>query len=125
MLNIVAITGVDQYLAILYPLEYSANVTRLISWLLIGLVWGFGLLASVLGSLKLVSPFSPWTSCRVALRALEGDGGGGVCGFRWWLAGINAALYVVPLCLLSFIYLGGDTILRSPRGHQQEVTSWW
>ena len=72
-LNIVAISGVDQYLAILYPLEYSTKVTRLISWLLIGLVWGFGVLASVLGSLKLVSLSSPWTSCRVALKTQVGE----------------------------------------------------
>ena len=58
----------DQYLAILYPLEYSTKFTRLVSWLLIGLVWGSGLLASALGSLKLASPRSPWTSCRVALK---------------------------------------------------------
>ena len=104
-LNIVAVSGVDQYLAILYPLEYSTKVTRLMSWLLIGLVWGFGVLASVLGSLKLVSASSPWASCRVALKTPEGDAVNGDLGSRWWLAGINAALYVVPLCLLSFIYL--------------------
>ena len=100
--NAIAVSGVDQYLAILYPLEYSTKVTRLMSWLLIGLVWGFGVLASVLGSLKLVSLSSPWTSCRVALKTA--DGGGHVVS-RWWLAGINAVLYMAPLCLLSFIYL--------------------
>ena len=94
----------DQYLAILYPLEYSAKVTRLMSWLLIALVWGLGALASVLGGLKLASARSPWASCRLALGGADSGDGGGVPP-RWWLAGINAALYVLPLCLLSFIYL--------------------
>ena len=103
-LNIFPISsGVDQYLAILYPLEYSTKVTRLMSWLLIALVWGLGALASVLGGLKLASASSPWASCRLALRGAD-NGDGGVPP-RWWLAGINAALYVLPLCLLSFIYL--------------------
>jgi hypothetical protein len=62
------ITGVDQYLAVLDPLEYNAKVTRGVSWKLIALVWTLGFSAAVAASTQLVSAAnrSPWTSCREA-----------------------------------------------------------
>ena len=70
--------GVDQYLAILYPLEYSTKVTRRSSWKLISLVWTLGLGASILGGLQLtVSPHSPWAACRHALKSRPQ---------QWWLS---------------------------------------
>ena len=60
--------GVDQYLAVLDPLEYNAKVTRGVSRKLISLVWILGISAAAIASSQLIwaSEHSPWISCREA-----------------------------------------------------------
>ena len=61
-------SGVDQYLAVLDPLEYNAKVTRGVSRKLISLVWILGISAAAVASSQLIwaSEHSPWISCREA-----------------------------------------------------------
>ena len=66
--NYITISGVDQYLAVLDPLEYNAKVTRGVSRKLISLVWILGISAAAVASSQLIwaSEHSPWISCREA-----------------------------------------------------------
>ena len=61
-------SGVDQYLAVLDPLEYNAKVTRGVSRKLISSVWILGFSAAAIASSQLIwaSDYSPWISCREA-----------------------------------------------------------
>ena len=88
--------GVDQYLAILYPLEYSTKVTRRSSWKLVSLVWILGLGASVLGSLQLTVSHSPWAACRHALKTRPQEWWLNSQVHRAWIAGIMYSLMTLP-----------------------------
>ncbi len=59
--------GVDQYLAILHPLEYSTRMTARAGWQLIASTWLTGSAAAALGAAQLVNAESPWRACRAAL----------------------------------------------------------
>ena len=94
--------GIDQYFAILYPLEYSTKVTHKVSWQLISLVWTLGLIASTLSSLQLIASHSPWQACKTAL----GDGRALLGSHRAWIAAVNLIIcYLIPMALLTFMYL--------------------
>ena len=58
----------DQYLAVLDPLEYNAKVTKGASRKLISLVLVLGISAAAIASCQLIwaSEHSPWISCREA-----------------------------------------------------------
>ena len=52
----------DQYLAILDPLEYPFKVTKVISWQMISLVWALSLTSSMGTAFQMVTAASqsPW-----------------------------------------------------------------
>ena len=60
------IIGLDQYMAVIFPLEYTTRITSSFSWQLISTVWVLGALAAIPGSLQMMSAgeMSPWFSCR-------------------------------------------------------------
>ena len=60
------ILGLDQYMAVIFPLEYTTRITSSFSWRLISTVWVLGALAAIPGSLQMMSAgkMSPWFSCR-------------------------------------------------------------
>ena len=116
-------SGVDQYLAVLDPLEYNAKVTRGVSRKLISSVWILGFSAAAIASSQLIwaSDYSPWISCREAAAlsvtgnnkvAAAGGVGGGDTGSlefglqgRIWLAVISIAFFVGPVLILTCIYV--------------------
>ena len=55
-------SGVDQYLAILDPLEYPFKVTKVVSWQMISLVWALSLTSSMGTAFQMVTAASqsPW-----------------------------------------------------------------
>ena len=55
-------SGVDQYLAILDPLEYPFKATKVVSWQMISLVWGLSLTSSLGTAFQMVTAarHSPW-----------------------------------------------------------------
>ena len=93
----------DQYLAVLYPLEYSAKITRGISLKLIATVWIVGFLAATVASSQLVSAGqrSPWLSCRLQNKTLD------LSPLRGspWLFCTSGAFFLVPVLILTGIYL--------------------
>lgn len=92
----------DQYLAVVYPLEYSAKVTRGMSRKLIVGVWTLGALAATVASSQLMSAgdSSPWRSCRTMTGLLTS-----LQGSQQWLLCISALFFLVPVLILSGIYL--------------------
>lgn len=91
----------DQYLAVLDPLEYNAKVARGVSWKLILLVWTLGFSAAAATSTQLVSAGerSPWTSCHEVAISKEAYQG-------WkWLVITSSAFFVAPVLILTCIYL--------------------
>ena len=101
-------TGVDHYLAILYPLEYPTKVTPRVSFHLILLVWGLGLVASALGGLQLLGGNSPWHTCRsTAIFKPPAPA-------TWTIAALDVGLlFLLPVSALSFIYLKIFIVARS------------
>ncbi len=106
--------GLDQYLAILYPLEYSTKMTARVGWQLISATWVLGLMASALGVIQLVNGASPWHACRAAFSqegrilrwAKEPSPIWGVVPRRALLTAIHVGLcYVIPMILITFLYL--------------------
>ncbi len=104
--------GVDQYFAILYPLEYSTKVTHRVSWQLISLVWSLGLVSAALGALQLTTSGSPWRVCRAALPPAIEKWGWQEAGHhlrlprRAWLACLHlTTCYLLPMAALAFIYV--------------------
>ena len=55
-------SGVDQYLAILDPLEYPFKATRVVSWQMISLVWALGFTSSFGTAFQMITAArqSPW-----------------------------------------------------------------
>ena len=91
----------DQYLAVLYPLEYNTKVNRGTSLKLIFSVWALGFFAATVASSQLISAGhrSPWLSCRdssVDLSILEGSP---------WLLIASSAFFMLPVLVLTGIYL--------------------
>lgn len=93
----------DQYLAVVYPLEYSAKVTRGMSLKLIVGVWTLGALAATVASSQLMSAgdSSPWQSCRRTMTSLLSI----LRGSQLWLFCISALFFLVPVIILTGIYL--------------------
>ena len=62
----VYLTGLDQYMAVILPLEYTTRVTSSVSWQLITTVWILGISAAVPGAMQMISAgnVSPWFACR-------------------------------------------------------------
>ena len=65
-MNTDSFSGLDQYLAVIFPLEYTTRVTSFFSWQLISTVWILGAFAGVSGALQMISAgnMSPWFACR-------------------------------------------------------------
>lgn len=96
------ISGADQYLAVLYPLEYSAKITRGMSAKLIAGVWIVGILAATVASSQLISAGekSPWISCRGLNFSLLGKNSNSL-----WLFCTSGVFFLVPVLILTGIYL--------------------
>lgn len=60
------VTGLDQYMAVIFPLEYTTRITSSFSWQMMSTVWVLGALAAVPGALQMISAgnTSPWFTCR-------------------------------------------------------------
>lgn len=95
-------SGLDQYVAVVYPLEYNQKVTRGMSVKLITLVWTAGFLASVVAASQLIysGHRSPWASCRLAKVDFNLD----KVSFTW-LCTISGLFYTIPVLILTGIYL--------------------
>ena len=94
--------GLDQYVAVVYPLEYNQKVTRGMSVKLITLVWTAGFLASIVAASQLIysGHRSPWASCRLAKIDFNLD----KVSFTW-LCSISGLFYTIPVLILTGIYL--------------------
>ena len=67
------ILGLDQYMAVIFPLEYTTRITSSFSWQLISTVWLLGALSAIPGSLQMMSAgeMSPWFSCRYVVISIS------------------------------------------------------
>ena len=102
--------GMDQYLAVLYPLEYNTKVNRSTSLKLIFSVWAVGFLAAAVASSQLISAGerSPWMACRKSAVESAVDltfGLQDLGGFSSWLLCGSTAFFLVPVLILTGIYL--------------------
>ncbi len=59
--------GIDQYLAILHPLEYSTKMTARLGGQLMAATWIFGMLGACVGAMEFINGASPWRSCQAAI----------------------------------------------------------
>ena len=94
------ILGLDQYVAVVYPLEYNQKVTRGMSVKLITLVWTAGFLASTVSASQLASHRSPWASCRLAkIDFFQNQ------TYLWLCHTISGLFFFIPVLILTGIYL--------------------
>ncbi|XP_040579765.1 uncharacterized protein [Lepeophtheirus salmonis] len=90
--------GLDQYVAILDPLEYPNKFTSLISSQLIICVWCTSFIASLSSSFILVSSHNTWKACDTVLVGLISS------NQRLGLTLASVTLYLVPISCLVYLY---------------------
>ena len=90
--------GLDQYLAVIEPLEYSTKVTEAVSWQLIAFVWIMGGMASAVSTVQMATRQYPSSSCMSLPFQLDQYQ-------RIILFFVSFIFYLIPIILLVFVYV--------------------